>query len=1001
MRGVSPHRLCLVLAIVLVVAGVSGAVAGQTTAGGGADLTVQPVNDSYSTGPPTGYEVEMTNTAAAGDDQPPEVEAVRTEARFVDVSAVTEEGSNVVVTGSESVGNLSQGESTTAGLTINVLPEASTGEHEVNLLVEYTEVTNVTYTESDGEVTIESVETAERTETVTVTVQVVDEEPGPLSYLLWSFPSLFFLLAVGMWMGGKMSTRIETGLNRVGRVLFGRFVSANDERENRIESAYIDVTYRTYAATSFLFGFLGLVAGAVAGAYIVAGFLVVLEPLVRLLSGLPNTITRPIGITPQFEFGLPRQTFILVSVVGGVIIGAITAVLAYVMRWQLPSSDAEVRRRSIEEGLPRTTAFMYALSRGGMEFPEILRTLADNDEIYGETAKEMSVAVREMDLFGRDMITALRRMSKRTPSEQFKTFSENLTSILQSGSDLSEFLREQYERFREDEKERQEDVLELLAMIAEGYVTVPVAGMLFLITIILIFGLVLVDTLWILELLIYLIMPLLNGGFALFLQQKLDELGIARQSGGSVLDRMRTRTPLNATPRADASRPDGGVARDDENWRMLALYDRVSRLKQWLRSPLRVFLWNPGKLLWIVVPVAVVTGLVRGPAAFQAQSVNVRVLDDIVVQSVLFVLITYGIVRQVYTWRLNRIEAATPELLERLASLNEAGMSIVEGFDRVRGSELGILSPEVERIWRDLEFGSNIDDALIRFGRRMRTRTITRIVVLLTEAMRASSDMGPVLRIAAAQARSEVKLRRQRSQQMFTYLFVIYISFFVFLGIIGAVSEVLVPSLPETVPTPSGDQATRAVGNTDQFTQFGDVNQASYTLVFFHAVLIQGVCAGFIGGQLGSGSLRDGAKHAAIMLTIAYVVVLLLSSPVASLSLLDTASAGESVEIDSATLSDGGFVAVYDERGPERGELLGYSGYLEPGTHSDVVVPLQNGEITETTNVVVVAHQDTNDNEQFDFDPPYQPVTSQTDGPYQSTSDGATPGTDVEVTYSG
>ena len=819
---------------------------------------------------------------------------------------------------------------------------------------------------------------------------------------LWALPSLVVFITVGAWLGAKSSTRVEKTLNRIGRVAFGRFVSSHSERERRIESAYISVTYRTYAATTFLFGVLGLVAGAIAGAYVVAGFLAVLEPLVRTLSGLPRTITVPLGIHPQFEFEMATRTRLLVAAVGGSILGLITGGLAYTMRWQLPSSDAEVRRRGIEEGLPRTTAFMYALSRGGMEFPEILRTLGNNDEVYGETAREMNIAVREMDLFGRDMITALRRMSHRTPSEQFKTFSENLTSILQSGSDLPTFLKEQYERFRDEEKERQDEVLELLATIAEGYVTVLVAGMLFFITILLVFGLTTTDTLWILQLIIYLIMPLANAGFAVFLQQKLDALGIARRSGGAVLDRMQTATPVIATPPIDSRRADGGLAQQDDNRRMLELYDSISRIKRWLRSPLRVFLWDPTKMLWIVVPISLVAFLVRAPAAFQAKGVNLRVLDDIVVQSLLFVLITYAIVRQIYTWRIDRIEAATPELLERLASLNEAGMSIVEGFNRVRGSDLGVLTPEVERIWRDIEYGSNIDDALVRFGRRVRTTAITRVVVLLANAMRASSEMGAVLRIASDQARSEVKLRHQRRQQMLTYLVVIYISFLVFLVIIGAVNEVLVPSLPDSVPTPSGDDVSRLGASADQFTRFGDVNQAAYTLVFFHAVLIQAICAGFIGGQLGEGSLRDGTKHAAVMLTVAYVVVILLSSPVASISVLEPTSTGDSVHVASATLSEGGFVTVYDEEGlGEEGELLGHTTYLEPGTHESLQIPLQNGQISEDRDIVIVAHQDTNANERFDFVHPYQEGANQVDRPYESISDRGTPGVEVKVTYIG
>jgi len=825
---------------------------------------------------------------------------------------------------------------------------------------------------------------------------------------LWLLPSVVVVLGLVAWLGSKTSDRIAHTTNRVGRVLFDRFVSSNAERERRIEAAYIGTTYRTYATTTVLYAVLGLLAGGIAGAYVVAGVLAIFETIVQALAGLPRTITTPLGIRPDYRLVLSSEARWLVIAAGGVATGILTGLVAYAMRWQLPASDAAVRRRGINEGLSRMTAFMYALSRGGMEFPQILRTLTDNREVYGETANEMSIAVREMDLFGRDMITALRRMSRRTPSEQFKTFSENLTSVLQSGSDLPTFLEEQYERFRREAEERQEDVLELLATIAEGYVTVLVAGMLFLITILLVFGLTTTNTLWILQLLIYIIIPLSNAGFAVFLQQKLDALGIARRTGGDVLDRLTASTPVASLP-AGRRLPDGGLAdrRDPDNRRVLAQFDKVARVKRVLGNPLETFLWNPTKLLWITVPIALLAVLVRAPAAFQADGVAVRVLDDILIQSVLFVLVTYAVVRQLYKRRIDRIEAATPELLERLASLNEAGMSVVEGFGRVRGSDLGVLTPEVERIWRDIEYGSNIDDALVRFGRRVRTTAITRVVTLLTNAMRASGEMGPVLRIAAEQARTEVGLRQQRRRQMVTYLIVIYVSFFVFLVIIAAVNEVLVPSLPDGVPTPDGN-VNRIGTNVDAFSRFGEVNAASYTLVFFHAAAIQAACAGFIAGQLGEGSLRDGAKHAALMLTVAYVAFVLLSAPVASFSVLEATSTGDEVRIEGVDLSDGGFVAVYDVSGEGgSGELLGHTQYLPPGSHSSVnaqngfVIPLQHGEITEDTEIRIVAHRDTNGNEAFDFTGSSLPGTSRADAPYQPVSDRGTVGIRVDVIYIG
>jgi flagellar protein FlaJ len=815
---------------------------------------------------------------------------------------------------------------------------------------------------------------------------------------LWLLPPVVVLVAVGAWVAAKVSDRADRVVGRFARVLFDRFVSENADRKRTLQSAYIGESYRSYAATTLLYVLLAFVAAFIAGAYLTAGVLVVFEDFVRLLTGLPDTIAVPLGARLDYRLVLSERERWAVLLGAGAVVGLLTAVLSYVFRWSLPASNAEVRRRGIEEGLPRTTAFMFALSRGGLEFPAILRSLSENREVYGEAANEMSITVREIDLFGRDMITAIRRMSKRTPSEQFKTFSENLASVLQSGSDLPGFLSEQYERFREEAENRQEEILEVLATVAEGYVTVLVAGVLFLITILLVFGLTTTDTLWLLTLMAYVMIPLANAGFAVFLAQKLEELGITRGSGADILDRQEIRTPVRQQPPTDDRRTDGGHSRDAENRTILAGYDRLESLKDIFRNPLRTIVWNPSTILYVTVPIAVLVAAVRLPEALTGAGLNERILDDILIQSTLFVLVTFAVVRELYKRRIDKIEAATPDLMERLASLNEAGMSMVEGFDRLRGSDLGVLTPEVERIWRDIQYGSNVDDALVRFGRRVRTVAVTRVVVLLSNAMRASGNMGGVLRVAAEQSRSDLKLRRRRRQQMMTYLVVIYISFAVFLVIIIAVNEVLVPSLPESVPVPDSDDLRRLGVGGGIASQLGGVDKAAYTLVFFHTAIIQAVASGLIAGQLGEGTLKDGVKHAAAMLAIAYVAFLLIASPVASIAAGDAVSTGDTLRIEGASMSGGGYVVVYDDG--INSTVLGRSDYQPAGsTDGGILIQLEQ-PIRQNRSVHLVAHQDTNNNQRFDYTgPPIPPRGVSEDVPYPSSTGARSSGVEVDVTY--
>jgi len=250
---------------------------------------------------------------------------------------------------------------------------------------------------------------------------------------------------LGLVLLSSASETVEQRLTSVARRLFGRYVGDSAERERQLEAAYIGQSYRTYATRTYLYTGLAAVGGAVAGAYAVGGFLLLVPLIVDLMMGLPRTMVNVLGIR-GFELVLSETQTLVILVASGVVFGALTAVLTYVMRWEMPKNKAEVRQRNIDAGMARTIAFMYALSRGGMSFPEVMAVLAKNEEIYGENAREFGIAVREMELFGQDMISAIKRMNRRTPSERFKTFSENLSSVLQSGQSLSSFLHNQYER---------------------------------------------------------------------------------------------------------------------------------------------------------------------------------------------------------------------------------------------------------------------------------------------------------------------------------------------------------------------------------------------------------------------------------------------------------------------------------------------------------------------------------------------------------------------------
>ncbi|WP_276257800.1 type II secretion system F family protein [Haloglomus litoreum] len=695
------------------------------------------------------------------------------------------------------------------------------------------------------------------------------------------------------------SRTLERDTKRLAFTAFGgRNIPHDEQRERTLRSAGIGTPYRVYVTQTYLYTAVAAFSGAVLGVYL-GGFIVDLLEL-RTLTAPSPIISDVTSSLPEFLLAFNAKLFALL-VGTSILLGTIAATIVYAIRWAIPSVRATTRERQIDASLPRMVAFIYAQSRGGMAFPDVMRSLSNNRGVFGAGADEMAVGVRNIDLFGQDLVNAVRDLSRRTPSQQFQKFMENLTSVLQSGRNLSEFLADEYERYREQAEEQQEEILELLATTAEVYVTSVVAGMLFLITILLVIGLTSGDTLVLVQLITYVVLPATNVLFIAYLSEITQPLRASRDDSDIERDELNTlnqRLPREAGEGSPETAPDGGESvgrtssgladggeveygwaespRTKANRDRLRAYKRVRRIREGLTSPIDSLFDQPELILFVTVPIALGFVLAQLPAALASGTFDARAFDDALIQAALFVMATFAVVYEVSQARLQRLESAIPDMLERLASLNEAGVAVVSSFDRVRRSDLGELNAEVDRIWRDIKWGATVEQALDRFERRVQTPSVTRTVTLLTNSMRASNEIGPVLRIASEQARADQRLKRKRKQEMFTYIIVIYVSFLVFLVVIGAIDRVLIPNLPTQDALTGGGSAVQAAPS---FLQINSEKVDQYRLTFFHAGLIQATLSGLVGGQMGGGSIKDGVKHATIMLTITYLAFVFLPQP--------------------------------------------------------------------------------------------------------------------------
>ena len=222
-----------------------------------------------------------------------------------------------------------------------------------------------------------------------------------------------------------------------------------------------------------------------------------------------STVIVVVPLLLFFIFNVSLVLSLLFGVGLSLLAGAITVMAFYAY----PSYRADTLKRALEDDLPFTAGYMSILAGAGVPPDFIWRSLAQVDTQLAVSAVSKNV-VRDVELFGFDVISALETVSKRTPSERFKEMVEGFISVVHSGGNLVKYLRnrsQQYMKLKQIELKRFSDSL---AVLAEFYVTLMVAGSLIFVVMLAVMsmlgsgGLGSLDSRLMLQLLTYLGLPI-------------------------------------------------------------------------------------------------------------------------------------------------------------------------------------------------------------------------------------------------------------------------------------------------------------------------------------------------------------------------------------------------------------------------------------------------------------------------------------------------------------
>ncbi len=635
-----------------------------------------------------------------------------------------------------------------------------------------------------------------------------------------------------------------------------------DDMERKLAEARMSDTVEMYLSRAIAVGFIvGLLLWVVAT---LAGYAVV----ELYVTGTPKlTDLRVLRGTALDVFQMVKIPLLLL--LSGLVCGLIGFGMGFGALVVVPYFKASGRKREINMLLADSVSFMYALSIGGMNQLEIFEAMAQADDTYGEVSKEFESIYLETEYFDTDYRTAIREQSLRTPSGELSQFLTDMLSIIDSGGDMTTFLKDKKDKHLRTSKQEQSLVLETLELFGEMYITLSVFPLL-LIIILVVMSMIGGSQTSLLYMTVYGLIPLIGIGFAVLVSTvKQDEVGDGYLRPDDVDRTWHSKGGVGSIT-------DLGLV--EQYVGKYAVFDRIEsregtyQTARLLEKPHHFFRDHPLTILALTVPATVVLlafAVVSGSAPTSIEAFT----EDPVTGTFLWVYVPLYVnclpLAIFYEWNVHSRRHITGKLSEnrrKLSSATSTGLTLLESLKLVSDTSSGKLSEEFRTMHAKVKYGTSLTTALVEFNNKYHIPRLARTVNVISKAQEASSQITEVLSTAARASENQDDLEREQLSQARMQVVIIVMTFFTLLAVMAILKVNFLDTMAGLGTETSGSSAGAPAGLGASI----DVNLMG--MLFFHAVTIQAIMSGFIAGYIRSGDLLTGAKFAVVLPTFALIV---------------------------------------------------------------------------------------------------------------------------------
>ncbi len=277
---------------------------------------------------------------------------------------------------------------------------------------------------------------------------------------------------------------------------------------------------------------------------------------------------------------------------------------------------------------------------------------------------------------------------------------------------------------------------------------------------------------------------------------------------------------------------------------------------------------------------------------------NFNILLNFFVFAVFVFVLPFFFYRYIHFLEIKDCEKNIPIFFTDLKEIKKSGVSFPEAIKSCKG-DYGKLNKYIEKLKKDISWGISIDSSLKQMQNSLgESKVSSRAISTLLETYRSGGNMEDILETLITSLLKIMESEKDKNSMMQQHVFIMYGIFLMFVGLIIALGNFLIPMFSEMGGTETGlgniqlmQAKSPCLACYDPFCYglcgyynliggmfgFGEPNSLPvyYKSLFFTMVLIQGFFTGLIAGQISAKSWLEGIKHGLIMFFLGLFIIVM------------------------------------------------------------------------------------------------------------------------------